>query len=98
MSHRIAAGVLYRDANTADVQLLAGSKIVGMVYQKKRSGLKLLSVGPAGLQLLNRKKVKGVLYQERDGADVKLLSETIELSVESGETVLGILCRNEASS
>ena len=84
MSHRIAAGVLYRDAYTADVQLLAGSKIVGMVYQKKRSGLKLLSVGPAGLPLLNRKKVKGVLYQERDGADVKLLSETMELSVESG--------------
>lgn len=98
LSQRITAGVLYRDANTADVQLLAGSKIVGMVYQEKSSGLKLLSVGPAGLQLLSREKVKGVLYQEVDGADVKLLSETMDLAVASGETVLGILCQNEASS
>jgi len=99
LGHRIAAeGFFFEMATWGIVQLLAGSKNVGMVYQKKRSGLKLLPVGPAGLQLLNREKVKGVLYQEEDGADVKLLSETMDLSVESGETVLGILCRNEASS
>ena len=65
--------------------------------QEKRSGLKLLPVGPTELQLLSGEKVKGVLCQEEDGADVKLLSETMDLSVESGETVLGILCRSEAS-
>jgi len=97
LSHRIAAGVLYPDANTADVQLQAGSKIVGMVCQEKRSGLKLLPVGPTGLQLLSGEKVKGVLCQEEDGADVKLLNGTMDLSVASGETVLGILCRSEAS-
>jgi hypothetical protein len=41
--------------------------------------------------------VKCVLYQEEDGADVKLLNGTMDLSVASGETVLGILCRSEAS-
>jgi hypothetical protein len=38
-----------------------------------------------------------VLCQEEDGADVKLLSGTMDLSVASGETVLSILCRSEAS-
>ncbi len=91
LRHTIAAGVLYRDANTADLQLLASSKIVGIAYQERSSGLKLLPVATTGLQLLSQEKVRGVLYQEPDGADVKLLSETMDLTVAIGARLLGVL-------
>jgi len=94
-----ATGVLYRDQSAADVQLLAGSKIVGVLYGVTSvPGLKLVRVAHTALKLVSGQAVKGLLYLQHGDADVKLLSDVSDLSTTAGAQLVGFLYRDEALS
>jgi hypothetical protein len=84
--------VLYRDETAADVQLLAGSKIVGVLYEETSvPGLKLVRVAHTALKLVSGQAVKGLLYLQHGDADVKLLSDVSDLSIAARALLIGVL-------
>jgi hypothetical protein len=93
------AGVLYQDRVATDVKLLPGSMIVGLLYEEtKTPGMKLLRAAHRELDLINGQNVRGLLYQEQGSTEVKLLSDTSDLSNANGAKVAAILYRVEVLS
>jgi hypothetical protein len=89
---RTVTGVLYRVQTAANVQLLAGSNIVGVVYEETgEPGLKLMRAAHTALKLVSGQAVKGLLYRQQGDADVNLLSDVSDLSTAAGALLTGVL-------
>ncbi|HYC21024.1 MAG TPA: hypothetical protein VEF35_10575 [Candidatus Bathyarchaeia archaeon] len=67
-------GVIHKERDDAELELLGGSQITGITYLEKESDeVKLLSASKFDLDFLRDATATGVLYRDQTAADVQLL-------------------------
>src|SRR5674536_319034 len=91
-------GLLYQEQGSTEVKLLSdtsdlsntiAAKVVGVLRQGRQLN---------GLHLISGQNVRGLLYQEQGSTEVKLLSDTSDLSNANGAKVTAILYQVEVLS
>src|SRR5674536_338842 len=91
-------GLLYQEQGSTEVKLLSDTSDLSNTISAKLVGVLRQGRQMNGLQLISGQNVRGLLYQEQGSTEVKLLSDTSDLSNANGAKVTAILYQVEVLS
>jgi hypothetical protein len=91
-------GLLYQEQGSSEVKLLSDTSDLSIAIAAKLVGVLRQGRQTNTLHLISGLNVRGLLYQEQGSSEVKLLSDTSDLSIAHGTKVAAILYRAEVSS